>query len=247
MLMKATIADQEISKTNPILRGVALDMDGVIIDGMKYHVKAWQETFKYYFGIEIASFDIYIMEGMKGEDVIRKIAEKYLIPISDVNSREIHKYKQAYFKKICRIEPIPGIDNLIKLLNEYGYLLAVVTGTSRNSVNDVLTSLNLSPFFRTIISGDDVTNGKPAAEPYIRAAHNLRVPIQNCLAIENAPAGISSVKSANMLCLAIQSSLNREYLQQADLIFSNLDEIKNFIISERKISGGVGEWNFMKF
>ena len=47
-----------------------------------------------------------------------------------------------------------------------------------------------------IVSGDDVINNKPDAEPYLKAASELQVDISNCIALEDSQVGINSANSA---------------------------------------------------
>jgi beta-phosphoglucomutase len=223
-------------------RGIALDMDGVVIDGMKYHVIAWKKTFKHFFDITVSDLDLYLVEGVKGERIVQYITEKNSIKLSNLKIKEIHAFKRDYFNEIFKIESIPGIDDLIKAILNCGYPMALVTGTSKIVADSVLLTLNIREYFTVIISGDEVTYGKPFPEPYLLAAKKMDIPQKNCLVIENAPAGISSAKSAGMKCIAVETSLNANYLEEADRIFLDLFEVIDFLVEENKITGGMRGW-----
>jgi beta-phosphoglucomutase-like phosphatase (HAD superfamily) len=75
-----------------------------------------------------------------------------------------------------------------------------------------------------------VNNGKPDPEPYLKAVNELNVDKESCLVIENAPAGITSAKSAGLTCFAVQTSLPEEYLKSADKIFRSIDDLSAFLI-----------------
>ena len=64
--------EQRKQKDGPTRRGVALDMDGVIIDGMQFHVKAWKEAFGIY-DVDITPTEIYLLEGIKTPEVVDTI------------------------------------------------------------------------------------------------------------------------------------------------------------------------------
>ena len=74
-----------------------------------------------------------------------------------------------------------------------------------------------------------MTRCKPNAEPYLTAAKKLLVRPSDCLAVENAPLGIKSVKRAGMYCAAISSTLDRKYLKKADNIIDKLVNIKKIL------------------
>jgi len=85
------------------------------------------------------------------------------------------------------------------------------------------------------VSGDSVKRGKPYPDPYIKAAKILGLRPNDCLVIENAPYGIRSAKAAGMFCVAVTTSLPKEYLKKADVIVDSLGQV-NSLISNYYIS-----------
>ena len=83
------------------------------------------------------------------------------------------------------------------------------------------------------------TNGihesKPSPEPYLKAAEKLVIIPRECLVVENAPLGIESAKNAGMTCIAVASTLEKQYLEGADKIVDCIIEI-NAILEK----GGIG-------
>lgn len=223
-------------------RGIALDMDGIIIDGMKYHVKAWIHTFNFLLNMKIKPIEIYLLEGVKGDQIIKKITECRGIILSNQEISKIHIYKRNFFDGIFKIEPIPGINIFINSILERKYSLALVTGTSRKIAEEVISELKFQDYFEVIISGDDTKFGKPQPHPYLYASKKMGVKNKNCLVIENAPAGIISAKAAKMKCLAIETYLSKSYLVNADIILPNLFEAKEWILEEYNKSKGRGAW-----
>ncbi len=82
-----------------------------------------------------------------------------------------------------------------------------------------------------------VNKGKPNPEPYLKAVKELNVSKEDCIVIENAPAGITSAKGAGLTCFAVQTSLSEEYLQDADRIFQDIDDVSKFILRSIKSTG----------
>lgn len=223
-------------------RGIAFDMDGVIIDSMKYHVKSWKDTFYHFFNFHVDDIEIYLLEGLKGKDIIKKITSEHQIFLDSKKISEVHDYKRNLFNNIFLLEPIPGIFDLINLVSNYEYKIALVTGTSRRIAIESISSLDLLNFFQTIITGDDNIKGKPSPDPYLLAAKRLGIRNDLVLVIENAPEGIKSAKSANMPCIAVQTTLDKKILSQANKILPNINEVKNTIEREYRKSKGFGPW-----
>ena len=76
------------------------------------------------------------------------------------------------------------------------------------------------------ISADDVVNGKPSPEPYLKGAALLGLAAEDCLVFEDTPAGIRSAKAAGMRVIALQTTYPAEELTAADAIVKSLAEIE---------------------
>jgi beta-phosphoglucomutase len=59
---------------------------------------------------------------------------------------------------------------------------------------------------------------------------------EDCIVIENAPAGIASAKGAGLTCFAVQTSLSEEYLQDADKIFKDIDDVSEYLLNSSYIN-----------
>ena len=79
------------------------------------------------------------------------------------------------------------------------------------------------------VCGCDVQNGKPHPQPYLMALSQLNLRASDALVIENAPFGIASAKAAGLKCVALETSLPKSYLKQADAVFSSYKDLKNEI------------------
>jgi len=207
---------------------VIFDMDGVIVDGMPYHVKSWKEALST-IGMSASDLDIYLMEGMTGSETMEVFIKKSNISISDETADKVIKLKREIFNEIFTVTLMKGIENFLLELKDRQYKLALVTGTRLEVVNKVL-QMGLENIFKVIVTGEMVNKGKPNPEPYMNAVDELNARKEDCIVIENAPAGITSAKGAGLTCFAVQTSLSEEYLQDADKIFQDIDEVSEFLL-----------------
>jgi len=208
---------------------VIFDMDGVIVDGMPYHVKSWKEALST-IGMSASDLDIYLMEGMTGRETMEVFVKKSEISISDETADKIIKLKRKIFNDIFTVKLIKGIKDLLLELKDRQYNLALVTGTRLEVVKKVL-QVGLENIFEVIVAGEMVNKGKPDPEPYLKAVDELNATKEDCIVIENAPAGITSAKSAGLTCFAVQTSLSEEYLQDADKVFKDIDGISKYLLN----------------
>ena len=134
-----------------------------------------------------------------------------------------------------------GAEDLVALLAERGCRLAIVTGTAEASARAVIRELHAESLFEVVISHDSGVPLKPHPAPYATAATQLSVAPQCCLAIENAPAGVTSSRAAGLRCFAIASYLEKEDLQGAERVFGTLPQLNSWLC-ERSTRDLDGHW-----
>jgi beta-phosphoglucomutase len=109
-------------------------------------------------------------------------------------------------------------------VKDSGFKVALVTACA---LKNMQYSLNREQqaHFDFIITGDEVLRAKPFPDPYIAAARQLDLDPSECIVVENAPLGIEAAKSAGMYCIAIETTLGKEYLASADCILASVLEV----------------------
>ncbi len=108
--------------------------------------------------------------------------------------REAH----ARIKHEEGIRMMPGAHAFLERCHDQGIPLALATTAIREEVEWDLERLNLQPFFRAIVTGDDVQHHKPAPDTYLEAAKRLGVSPDRCTTFEDTPKGAQSAISAGM-------------------------------------------------
>ena len=202
-------------------------MDGVITNSMPDHFRAWKKVLANE-GVHVSHFDIYCREGQRGINSIEELFAEKKKPYTLQKARELLQKKEHLFKKIVKRRFIPGTRSFLKFLHNDQYRLALVTGTSRHELHQVLPD-HLYDLFDVVVTGNDVQNGKPHPEPYLRAIRKLKIKPSEAVVVENAPFGIRSAKAAGLTCLAIATSLTKKHLGEADHVFTGIDELRRKI------------------
>ena len=208
---------------------VIFDMDGVVVDGMPYHIQSWKEALST-INMSVSDLEIYLMEGMTGRETMEIFVSKSNRSFSDETVEKVIKLKRKIFNDIFTVTLMEGIKDLLSELKDRQYNLALVTGTRLEVVKKVL-QMGLNDIFKVVVTGERVNKGKPDPEPYLKAVNELGVRKEDCIVIENAPAGITSAKNAGLTCFAVQTSLPEEYLKGADRIFQDINDVSKFILN----------------
>lgn len=205
-------------------------MNGVIVDDESVHEMAFTKVLgRYNYKLTHEEY-MNFWYGKTDRDGFLKIINKPQFKNIDVNDL-VREKAEEYFKNITgQIKSYRGVLELINDL-EKKYKLALVSNSSRRDVDLILNNLKIYNNFRVIISLDDLDKAKPDPEPYNKALSLLDEKSENCLVIEDSPAGIESAKRAGMICWAILTTNRREKLIHADKIFENFLQIKKVLIN----------------
>ncbi len=210
------------------IKAVIFDMDGVLVDTMAYHAEAWVQAFKET-GVKIERKDIFEIEGSNHTGIVNEILKKKKVNIN-LNADDLAKRKIEIFNRISEIKVFDHVVDILKYLKHKGYLLAVVSGSNKKTVHDIMNSL-FPDIFDVIISGDDVSQSKPSPEPYIKAVDRLGVPKEEAIIIENSVFGVRSAKRAGVTCIGIPTYVNKDSLKDADIVVADHYQLKLFIES----------------
>jgi beta-phosphoglucomutase len=209
----------------PNLKAILFDFDGTLADTMEDNFLAWKKAFQKY-NIEITREDYFPLEGLLLIEIAKRISRKYNLVVDDFNN--VVELKNSFYLANNNFRFYQGVEELIKTLKKK-YILALVSASPRQKLEKTVPN-DFLKLFNVIISGDDVKNGKPNPEPYLSAIKHLFLNPEDCIAVENAPLGIESAKSAGVYCIAVTSTVSKEYLKKADKIISNILELPSFLI-----------------
>jgi HAD superfamily hydrolase (TIGR01509 family) len=198
--------------TNTRLRGVVFDMDGVLVDSHPVHRKAWR-LFLNTLGRDVRDSELdFILDGRKRHDILRH----FLGERPDHEIEEFGRRKDAIFRQVqLAVVPIPGVVRLVRELHACGTTLAVATCASASRAHSTLASLGLRHYFHAIVTGEDVSKGKPDPAIYLRSCERLQLEASSLLAVEDAVSGVRSAVAAGLNCLALARHETPENLLSA--------------------------------
>jgi beta-phosphoglucomutase len=210
---------------------ILFDMDGVLVDSMAYHLESWQEILGR-FGIALTDEFVYRHEGAMDLEVIAGVFERQGLTFEADQLSAIYEGQNALFREryLNRVSLYPRALPLLSDCRERGLRLGLVTSSRLNLVERIWSAEQLLGF-ATVVTADQVTRFKPHPDPYLKALDNLGLAGNRCLVVENAPAGIQAAKAAGLDCYAIASTLNPEYLQEADRVFPDLEALGDYLIN----------------
>jgi beta-phosphoglucomutase len=194
------------------MKGVIFDLDGVLVDSMPDHYKAWKMAFKEVTDIDVDERMIYLLEGMRGNDLVKKIFEQKNYDKHSIAKKVIER-KNKIFNDILTSRAFDGVKELIEHLK---CTKAVVSGSAKNDVEVLIDRTFGKNNFDVIITADDIDRGKPDPIAFITALNRMKIDIANAIVVENAPLGVEAANKAGLQCIIV---LNNTPLQINDFKF----------------------------
>jgi HAD superfamily hydrolase (TIGR01509 family) len=147
---------------------------------------------------------------------------------------EVFAGREAIFWRLLERDgprPMPGLEAAIGRLSGAGLELAVATSGTRAYVDLVLERLGVRAAFRAVVSGEDVANGKPDPETYLRAAALLGAGPAECVALEDTFHGVAAARAAGMHAVAVPNALTAGMdFSGADAVVADLEAAADYVL-----------------
>lgn len=203
-----------------ILRGLILDMDGVLANTEPLQARAWVDVLaRYGRKLEVPYFDRWI--GVPNLETARDLVERLglaVTPESLIEEREpVYRELSA-----SNLAPFPGVREWLS--RQLGLPKAVATSGHRAEVERTLRVLSLERSFEVVVTAEDVRNTKPDPEAYLLAARKLGLDPRECAVVEDSPSGIGAGVAAGCYVLAVTTTLSADSLRRAHGIYPSTME-----------------------
>jgi len=191
-------------------------MDGVLIDSHPVHRQAWRK-FLGSVGKTVHDEELdFILEGRRREDILRHF-------LGDLPASTLAEYGQRkdYFfhENFKDVKPVAGILTFLEALEAAFIPKGIATSASSFRTWKTLQLLNWEKKFTTVVTGDDVSSGKPDPALYQLASARMNFLARDLLALEDAPCGVVAAKSAGIKCIGVSSNGRVNALREAGADF----------------------------
>lgn len=185
-------------------RAVIFDLDGVVTDTARFHHQAWKRLAE---SVGV-TFDDVLGESLKGVDrmgSLNMILDKGGVALSDEEKAVLADRENEWYKKLIATttadDPLPGAVEASRAVRSAGLRVALAS-VSRNAPT-ILARLGITELFDHVVDARKLKRGKPDPEIFLKAAEALGLDPSECLGVEDAVAGVASIKAAGLTALGI--------------------------------------------
>jgi beta-phosphoglucomutase len=221
-----------------VISAIVFDFDGVLADSEPLHLRAYQEVLEP-LGASLPREEYYAKYlGYDDTGVFTALSESRGLTLDDRAIEALIEDKSRILDELIDERAggdvlYPGAAECVARLAET-WPLGIASGALRTDIERMLRGRQLDRYFRFIVASGDTPAGKPAPDPYRRAAELHGVPPGACLAIEDSRWGIESAKTAGLWCIGITNTYPVSELLEADSIITSLTELTPLLIKAIK-------------
>ncbi len=208
------------------------DLNGTMIDDMKYHNDAWHAILTEKLGLTISYEDVKKeMYGKNEELLIRLFGKGHFSPeeVEVISMEKEKRYQKAFLPSLKLIDGL--YDFLIKAKDQ-GIKMAIGSAAIPFNIDFVIDGLQVRPYFDAIISAKDVKLSKPDPETFINAALALGTKPEECVVFEDVPKGVEAANRAGMKCFVLTTTHQIEEFNNFENILGYIADYKDPILKD---------------
>ena len=186
------------------------DCDGTIADSMPLHYVAWKRALGER-GCEFPEDMFYAWGGMPAAEIVATLSAQQGLALDA--EAVAHRKELLYYQLLPQLQAVPEVLEQIELNWSSGSSripMAVVSGSTRESVTKSLELLGLLDRFSTLVCAGDYARSKPDPEPFLTAAARLNVVPNDCLVFEDTDMGVQAATAAGMASIKILQPWERK-------------------------------------
>jgi HAD superfamily hydrolase (TIGR01509 family) len=220
-----------------VLRAILFDFNGVLVDDEPIHLEIFQRVLAEE-GVPFSAAEYYArFLGLDDRACFAAVLEQAGEPVTVPRLMRLIARKASYYQERIRkggYPFFPGAVELVAALAAKGRMLGVVSGALREEVEGALRQARVLDRFKVLVTAEDVDEGKPDPQGYLRAleALNSLPPLperllhpHEVLAIEDTPAGLAAAAEVGLVTLGLAHTYPADRLREADAVAERLREL----------------------
>lgn len=205
-----------------MFEAVIFDLDGLLVDSERWQIEAWQEYLRR-FDVQLDEFEAIKLLDQRDYDNADYLRRRFNL---DADPLTMQEERQEIFLRLAEenIELMPGAAEVLQLLKENEFRLAVVSAGVRDYIYLMMDKFGWDETFDVIVAGDMIDASKPNPMPFLACAETFALHPSLCLVVEDSRSGVEAAIAAGMQVVCVPgSTTDRWRITGADVVLSSLD------------------------
>lgn len=201
-------------------RALLFDMNGVVVDDMAFHERAWRALAERH-GRSLTTEEF--RRVMSGRRSVENVEHVFGAGLSPSQLEAYRAEKEAAYRQAFRphLAPLPGLVELLEAARTAGWRIALATSAPKENIDFVLDGLDLRRRFDSVVGEADVRRAKPDPEIYLTAAARVEADPSECIVFEDSLAGVASGLAALMPVVGVTTTHVAEELGGCALVIAD--------------------------
>jgi HAD superfamily hydrolase (TIGR01509 family) len=211
-------------------------MDGVLVDSREVYFKLVAKVFRER-GLKYDQNHFLANFGKTTQVVMKILLGAENAHLSDEMADEIDSSVALMVRG--NVYLLPGVKKWLKTFRDAGVRQAVASSATMNNIEAIICEVGIQDYFDEFISASELES-KPSPAVFLEGARRFNAPPDECLVIEDSPAGLTAARAAGIRSLAVQTSYPLEMLEEASMVVENLDRFTQEDLRRLMKTGGDG-------
>lgn len=214
-----------------MLKAVIFDMDGLMVDTEVISFQCYKDIIEsYHFPFTLDEY-IQSYPGRPLHTSIQFIKEHYQLDFQVEEKIQLFKSLEEKYMKKDGVQLKKGLLPLLQYLQDHHIQTIVATSSIRERADQILNSHNIMKYFDDIVCGNEVKNGKPFPDIFLKACEKLDVQTCNALVLEDSEAGIQAAYDAQIpvICIPDMKYPHEKCIQKVEHIYTSLEDVISYL------------------
>jgi HAD superfamily hydrolase (TIGR01509 family) len=209
-----------------MIKVALFDYDGTLANSDDAHFACWNRCLERFGAVIDTAFYIHHCVGKLSFHIAEQVIQRFpevTITAADLATEKDQRFEQGIDTET--IDLMPGARELLVYLAERQVITGIVSGAPLGSIQKTLQDHDITRYFRTIVTRESVTRGKPAPDCYLFALHELGSAASESASFEDSAAGVLAARNAGIFSFAIPSLYSKNHdFSAADAVCQDLFE-----------------------
>ena len=201
---------------------IIFDYDGTLVDSLQLHLEIWKQVLSEV-GVKMSEEELCKRFGMTAEDILREILpERLHNEIKSISKRE----SNLFIARLSELKLMPKVKEVLDELKSKSIPMAIATSIQKESLEKSLSFLGIRGYFDYVITGEEVSRGKPNPDILLEVARKATVRPESCLAVGDTVYDAEAAIRAGMKVVIVGNPASRNRLEEMKIpLVENFEKI----------------------